>query len=251
MKIPHLQAFIRDSIIITIAVGVLTGVLATWISNGLFSTRPNWEYAIFSILAFLLLLAGRLVIALNVSIRTLSVKLEHGTANVAIIKTPPSGRVALGEVLLKAHNEIVFFGISAKRSVTDDAFRRSLERIENRQIRIRFLILDPSCEAFEERAREEGEPSDTWRADQQTTKGRLSAYKNMFNLNIELRYFSVYPILRAIIIDREQVYVSIFLPGKRGTEACQYALSAADEELAYGFVKLYHTTWKQAREVGL
>ena len=251
MKNIQLRPLVRDSILITIAVGVLAGVLATWISNGLFSAHPHWEYVVFVILIFVLLLAGRLLVALYTSIRSLSAEMQQSRTNVAITKTAPSGRVALGDVLLKARNEIVFFGISAKRSVTDDTFRRALERIENRQLRLRFLILDPSCSAFEERAQEQGEPSDTWRADQQTTTSRLSAYKRLMNLNIELRYFSSYPIWRAIIIDREQVFVSTFLPGKRGTEACQYSLNAANEELAYGLVKFYHTTWKQAREVQL
>jgi hypothetical protein len=203
------------------------------------------------VLIIALLITGRWAIALRVSPHSLTTEAENSEINVAVVKKIPRERVSLGQLISNAHDEVVFFGISAKRSVTDDKFRRTLEQLSNPKIRIRFLLLDPVCAAFDERAQEEGEPSEAWRSDLQTTTTRLSAYKHRMNLDIQLRFFSVYPIWRAIIVDRKQVYVSVFLPGKRGTEAFQYHLSVENEELAYGLIKTYHTIWEQSREVSL
>jgi hypothetical protein len=87
---------------------------------------------------------------LYASIRTLA--LSFPTAGVEITKTTPPLRVSVEEALMKASTELVFFGISGKRSVTDDIFKSALASIQDPQLRIRFLLLDPACEAFEQRA---------------------------------------------------------------------------------------------------
>jgi hypothetical protein len=245
----NLRSFLRDSVIITTVLGVISGVLATAISNSLFSRKPNWQYALTIVLFIAVCILVRFVITLYASIRALATSLP--SAEVAITKTAPPLRVSVGEALMKASTELVFFGISAKRSVTDDIFKSALAAIADPQLRIRFLLLDPTCEAFEQRARDEGEPSETWRQDQQTTITRLSAYKRARGLNIELRLFSFYPVWRAIIVDRQEVFVSVFMPGRRGTEASQYQISRINEELAYGIISSYHTAWHAARSIEL
>lgn len=246
MRDYSLLRILRDSLLMAVVLGIPAGVLSNAISNALFSHRPNWLYALSVTLIVIVLVLLYVIFRLYSILRA---ALSNPGTPTAIEKLLPAHRKSVGDLILEARNEIAFFGISAKRTVTEDAFRRSLERIEHRGIRIRFLLLDPSCEAFEERAREEGEPSDAWRADLQTTMTRLRAYRNNMSLDIQLRYFSTYPIWRAIIVDRERVYVSTFLPGRRGTESIQYIMSGVDEQLAYGIIKSYTVAWKNAREV--
>ena len=246
MKHINLKSFLRDSIIIALILGIIAGVLSISISNALFARKPNWEYVLTVVLFIAILLLARFSITLYSAVKDLSSRVQGGSTT--ITKTEPPLRVTLGEALLNARTELVFFGISAKRSVTDDAFKRAIEHLEDHQLRIRFLLLDPSSEAFVQRVRDEGESSDAWNADQQVATSRLGSYKRRLNLNIELRYFDSYPIWRAIIIDREEVFVSVFLPGKRGTEVSQYRLSRVNEELAYGIINAYHTAWHEARE---
>ena len=251
MTVYNFKPVLRDSILITILVAVLGGVLANSISNALFSKKPNWEYVFSAILVVVVCVLARFCAAFYSALRALSETAMASEHSVAISKTEPPTRLALGEALIKARTELVFFGISAKRSVTDDLFKRALDHLQNPQVRIRFLLLDPGCSAFEDRARDEGEPVESWRSDQQTTITRLTAYKRARNFNIELRFFSFYPVWRAIIIDREEVFTSVFLPGKRGTEASQYRISRTDEELAFGLINSYHTAWHSARSIDL
>ncbi|MFJ3642000.1 hypothetical protein ACIPRD_19900 [Streptomyces sp. NPDC090108] len=235
----------RDSLLIATVVGIPAGVLADSVSQALNAKKADWLYVVAVTLAILVLVLLRLLIAMY------RAGGFGAGANIRIEKMAPVDRTSLADVLLDAREEVVFYGISAKRSVTEDSFRRSLERLEYRNLRIRFLLLDPSCSAFVERARDEGESADAWRADMQTTISRLSAHKASSNLDIRLRMSSRYPVWRAIIVDREQVYVSTFLPGKRGTEAHQYALKRSEEEVAHGIIKSYRLSWKESREVEL
>jgi len=244
-----LKSFLRDSMVIALIIGIVAGVLSISISSALFSRKPNWEYIVTVILLISVLLLARFCFTLYFSIRSLSARIP--ITNVAITKSEPPVRITLGEALLRARTELVFFGISAKRSVTDDAFRRTLERMEDPQLRLRFLLLDPSSEAFARRARDEGESPEAWNSDQNVTTNRLKAFKQQLNLNVELKYFSFYPVWRAIIVDREEVFVSVFLPGRRGTEAAQYRLSKVNEELAFGIINSYYTAWQDAKEKAL
>jgi len=243
-----LRQLLRESMLIAVALGIPAGVLSNAISNALFAQEPNWPYA-----AIVTLLIGTAVL-LRVALRLntiLKVALAGSAPGTRIRKVPASERRSVGGLLLSAREEIVFFGISGKRTVTEDFFRRALERMEHREIRIRFLLLDPLCEAFDARAKEEGEPTGSWGADLETTAARLSAYKRHMALDVRLKYYASYPIWRAIVIDREKVFVSVFLPGKRGTEASQYILSKNDEELAQGIIKAYLVAWKSGRELDL
>ncbi|MFI0219753.1 hypothetical protein [Streptomyces lydicus] len=85
----------------------------------------------------------------------------------------------------------------------------------------------------------------------QTTVSRLASHKNSANLDIRLRFSSAYPVWRAIIVDREQVHVSVFLPGRRGIEADQYSMKKPEEQIAHAVIKSYQLAWKQAQEVAL
>lgn len=234
---------------ITLILGILSGVLGTSISNALFSKKPDWQYIVLAILFVSFCVLARFTAALYVGIRKGQIDAPAG--HVAITKTGPPARVSLGEALQTAREELVFFGVSAKRSVTDDIFKSALAQMADPQLRIRFLLLDPESKAFEQRAHDEGEPPETWRSDQQTTISRLSAYKRTRGFNVELRFFAFYAIWRAIIVDRETVFVSVFLPGRRGTEASQYRITKATEELAFGIINSYHTAWHDARSAAL
>ncbi|GAA4486459.1 hypothetical protein GCM10023191_012670 [Actinoallomurus oryzae] len=176
---------------------------------------------------------------------------EENTATINIVARAPSERLSVGDLISETRREIAFFGISAKRTVTEDIFRRALEKRHDRPIIIKFLLLDPSCKAFDERAKEEGEPSDAWRTDLETTVSRLRAFAKLMGVSIEMRLATGYPVWRAIIVDDEQVFVSTFLPGRRGTEAIQYCMSRSDVELTHGIIKSYQLAWKQARKVAL
>ena len=236
----------RDSMAIATALGIPATVLSGSLSRALSAGRPGALYVVTVILAVVTTVLVRLVFAMQERVRIL-----RGEQAKGIEKAKPSDRLSLADVIQGAREEVVFFGVSAKRTVTEDGFRRSLELPENRNLRLRFLLLDPSSSAFEQRARDEGEPADTWRADIRTTIARLAACKAGRNMDIRVRFSSEYPIWRGMMVDRDRIFVSVFLPGRRGTEADQYAMSRVDEELGYGIGKCVQLSWKNAREVRL
>lgn len=258
-KSSYLTRTVRDSLLIGVLLGVPAGVFANTISSTLSQPRPNWLYvttaSLLVITAILVRVLVGLIIQLNATDTIMPQHLD-GSATQAhlingIVHRPAEDRLSLGDIMSEAERDVLFFGIIAKRSVNEDSFRRALERSGRSQIKIRFLLLDPYCSAFSERAEEEREDADAWRSDYEATIARLRAYKKTLGVDISLRITENYPIWRVMILDSDRVCLSPFLPRMRGTEAMQYDLSQSGSQLAYGWVKYSQVCWDEAREVML
>jgi hypothetical protein len=235
---------VRDSVLISVLLGIPAAVFATSISNALSKKEPDWVYVAFAISFVVSAVLIRIVLGLVGGNQTAAQEeSQHGT-----VQSRPR---SLAEALGDANSEVVFEGVIAKRSINDDAFRRTLERGDKRHLRIRLLLLDPKSSTFDQRAIDEGESAKSWRLDLQATLERLSLYKREIGRDIECRLSSDYPAWRMIIVDRTTVLVSTFLPSRRGTESTQHVYHLPSDELAHGFIQSFQGRWKRARKVEL
>lgn len=249
----HARLFL-DSGVIVLALGVPGAIFSNAISDALSSREPDWLYVAFCGVVVVAAVLARLAVGQHQALRAATTA-AAGSAT----ETPPAGivvrqpleRVSLGDLVAEARQELCFYGVSAKRSVTEDSFHRSLKRHDGTPPKLRFLLLDPQSPAFERRAKDEREPTKAWRSDLEVTVSRLRGYKESLGVDAELRLSSRYPIWRAIIVDREKVYVSVFLPGRRGTESTQYEFATSESEIALGLLKDFEISWEEAREVRL
>lgn len=246
MNSGEVKKLVRDALVIILAITVPAALLSTAISDALSSRKPDWLY-----LAFCGLLVVTAILARTVSMLLRSAS-DGGDPVVEPVATfvprHPADRASLGDLVPAATQDLCFFGVSAKRSVTEDSFRRSLEKYGKHPPKLRFLLLDPKSAAFERRARDERESSEVWRVDQEMTVMRLKSYKESLGIDVEVRYSSRYPVWRTIIIDRKKLYVSPFLPGQRGTESTQYEFGIPDSELAVGLLQDFEVSWESARK---
>ncbi|MGV9674557.1 hypothetical protein ACWDSJ_04680 [Nocardia sp. NPDC003482] len=241
---------IRDSTLIGLLLAVPLGVFANSISDQISAQRPNWLYVLAAFELVSIAILAR--VSLFWRQQANGEELTTNPREMAVHEVrSPGTYTTLGAAMSAAQHEVFFMGISAKRSVTSDDFRRALDLRSARHLRLRILLTDPASSAYVARAREEGEDHETWKADYGTTVARLKSFKDLHGLDVELRLTNLYPIWRAIGIDNNTLLISHFLPGKRGTESLQFEIHSDETELAYGWFKYFQIGWKEAKEVPL
>lgn len=235
-----LRRVIRDSLVIAFAIGVVASLLANWISARL-AGLDRWY--------ILTLALGAATIILVWIVGLLAREVAHFRAAneeseiSKVYFASGTDRTSFGGMLGEVKSEIAFFGITAKRSVNDDRFKDLLTKKTGRPIRIRFLLLDPTSEAFHRRAEEENESVNGWTEELSSTLHRLTHYRQVYNVDIQVRFYEIYPIWRLTILDNSTVLVNFFLEGLRGTESDQLIMRDATSQWAYSYIKFFNSMW--------
>jgi hypothetical protein len=248
----RLIKLLSGSAAIAILVGIFGSVYANNISAALGQRHPDYVYVGAAVLLILFLIACLAIYALLRELTERDRVIAVAPAESLSIPDQHNHVVTLGTVAADAARQVDFCGIIARRSVGDDAFRRTIERRRYDSLQLRFLLLDPACPSFSERAREEGESVVSWASSLESTVEHLRNYRRELDLDVTVRLTDFYPVWRLILVDESLVHVHNFLPGKRGTEALQYSLSnATTPEFVYGFRRYFAMLWASASEVPL
>jgi hypothetical protein len=232
---------VRDSVIIAFAVAVLAIFFTNAISEA--HTKGDFSFIAALLLGALFLITAWAAIVLMIEVRNLRRNL--GLAGIPGCQIRSSDKLTLASVLDEARAEVCFLGITGKRSFSDDQFKRFLEsKHAGAGIRLRILLLDPSSEAFTRRAAEERESVASWKQELAATVDKLRHYHEKYGVSIEVRFYTVYPVLRLIAVDNRKIVVNFFLEGRRGTESSQIAFDDSASDLANFFVKWFNAIWQ-------
>jgi hypothetical protein len=236
---PLIRRFLAGALV----VGVTAGLIANWLSGRLADPKANpWSKAAviaFGVLLFILWFAyllSREVARLRRLVRAPNIS---GVSSLRPARSMP-------ELLSDVESELCFMGIIAKRSISDDRFKSFLRKHAGSSLRVRILLLDPTAQVFLDRALEERESAEGWKQELTSTIERLRHYRQLFNVDVQVRLYSLYPIWRLVIIDKRKVIANCFLEGKRGTESDQFLMEDRDSEahLAHSFVRHFELVWK-------
>lgn len=233
-----LRRAVRDSVLLILLLGIPAAVFANSISDALRGKRPDWSYITLAALIILVIVSGRVIVGLLSQLRA--------TGTVRIEEEGNLGNsMTLGKAIRNARKEVDFMGIAAKRSVGEDELKRVLAARVGTTFRLRFLLLNPDSPAFIARAVEEHESPDTWRLELAATIDRLRRYRAAYQLDIQVKLSSSFPVWRLILIDDEQAWINVFLPEHRGTESPQHKFDAVLPDMAYGFARMFQAAWEE------
>jgi hypothetical protein len=231
---------VRDSVIIAFAVAVL----AIFFTNAISEAYAKGDYTFIAalLLGALFLITAWAALVLMTEVRNLRRNL--GLAGIPGCQFRMSDKLTLASVLNEAPNEVCFLGITGNRSFNDDQFKRFLEsQHAGTGIRLRVLLLNPNSKAFSRRAAEEKAPVNSWKLELEATIHRLRLYREEYRVNIEVRYYDVFPVLRLIIVDKRKIVINFFLDGRRGTDSSQLSFDDSPSDLANFFVKWFNVIW--------
>lgn len=246
-RLSNRHGAIWTSAAVVIALGVPAAVFANSISSALTGERPNWVYATAALLLIIATIEGTYIYFLNRELDAF----EGQSREVGELLRPLGTPVSLAEVIGQARRDVLFVGISSKRSISDDRLRRILSTGASQNVTLRVLLLDPACDAFAARAREEHESAETWKLEHQAALQRMRELKSKYDADIRLRISSEYPIWRVMIADGDRIWVNPFLPGVRGTEANQWHMVYPVNQLSYGIIRTAERMWSDAKEMPL
>lgn len=224
--------------------GVVSSIFASFYYKAL-DTR---DYKIVAILS----LAVTSIVLLVISAGAIHSLLRQNVtpATSAIVPKTGPDRLDFDAFVQQAQRRVDFMGIIAKRSVNSDNFKAFLASRRDMSFEFRFLLLDPKCSAFAQRAADENESADAWLSDLQATVSRLFHYAVKYNISVKIRLYNLYPVWRLMIRDDTVVAANTFQMGMRGTESSQVVLDMSRHELARAFAKVFETTWSgAAREI--
>lgn len=238
--------------LVLVILGIPAAVFANSISDALFSQSPNWLYVLACAILLVSLIQARFLVASTQIIAEQANELDSlRQAADTHLPQPCVPRRTLAECLPLAKHEVMFIGVTSKRTFSDDTLRSLVSSQAVDHVSIRVLLVAPKSKAFADRARDERESAETWKHDQRATVERLKAFHSRYGLSVELRFTNEYPIWRMIIVDQEVAWLGAFLPGKRGTESTQWRIQYPEVDMTYGFIKWAQTLWENAEEVAL
>jgi hypothetical protein len=232
-----IKRIIRDSVVLVFIVGVAASVFASHLYEA-YKRGEYWYIATLSLGGLLLWAA----LSIAVLLREAGVGGKRREPAIDIVSG--SGKKTLPDVLPLVKSEVGFMAIIGERSVKHDKFKEFVSRGAGGTMHVRLLLLDPETVIFSERAAEEREKAQLWRQDLDGTLQRVKHYREMYNANIDVRLYNVYPVWRIILIDDSKVLVNVFLPGKRGSESDQVVLSDVNSELSKAFKKYFDVVWE-------
>jgi len=236
---------LRDSVIIAFIVGVVASVFASSLHASY--TSHDYRFIANLVLGALILIIGWLAILLSQEVRYL--KKSLGESGIPGCSFRNKEKLAISDVLHEARSEVCFLGISAKRSFSDDTFKDFLSKHSGTAMRVRVLLLDPACDAFARRAQEERESAQSWTQEVAATINKLCHYRNTYGVDIQVRYYRLYPVMRLIIVDNRKLIVNFFLEGRRGTESSQLVFEDSESDVARFFLKWFNAVWQFHSEV--
>jgi hypothetical protein len=232
-----IKRIIRDSLVLVFIVGVS----ASFFASHLYEAYKHGEYWYIATLSLggLLLWAS---MSIAVLIRAAGVGGKQREPAINIVSG--SAKKTLPDVLPMVKSEVSFMAIIGERSVKHDKFKEFVSRGAGGTMHVRLLLLDPDTVVFAQRAAEERERAELWRQDLDGTLQRVKHYREMYNANIDVRLYNVYPVWRIILIDDSKVLVNIFMPGRRGSESDQVVFDDVNSELSRAFKKYFDVVWE-------
>lgn len=117
------------------------------------------------------------------------------------------------------------------------------------QVRVRVLLLDPDAPAAVIRAREIGEPADSFLAGIRLSIARLAEFTSLPYVEIQVALYSELPTWRIIRADNV-LYLSAFSNWGEGHRSGMYKLTAAANGVLHaGFVRHFDDVWQRSRRV--
>ena len=219
-----------SSILRNIAIGVFSSIIATGILNlfGYFNININ-------IIIGLIMLCIILIILLLMKRK----KNEIGIDCIYTKEANPS----LDDYITSITSSFYFWGISANRTVNNINLREKLVKIGHKNGEIKFLLLDPNSSTLERKAKDENVDPDNLRKDIQATIQRLKSYVEKYNIKIEIRFYTDFPIWRLCVIDNKKIYLNYFLSNQQGPESPLIEIRPVSNGIFGGFIKEFNETW--------
>lgn len=238
-----LWKLILPSAILSFIVGILGNIYASYYYDALQKEQYHTTLllTLFILLVFSSSLAAALFVRLHATIQETNLQSFSFRSG--------NEKMTFDDLVTETRQKFKFLGIIAKRSVNSDSFISFLEKHRNSTLELQFLLLDPSSAAFEQRAKDERESADSWRADLEATISRLHHYAAEYRVNIQIRLYDVYPVWRLMIKDDSVVVANMFLPLKRGTQSSQIVSKVPDSEIGQCFLCQFDTMWARGTQI--
>lgn len=143
--------------------------------------------------------------------------------------------------------------LMAVRALRLISFNDSLLRLPLRdrsdQVTVRVLLLDPDAEASAIRAREIGEPADSFQDGIRLSISRLRDLAGLPSVQLKIALYSDLPTWRIIRAD-SVLYLSSFSNWAEGHRSGVYKLTAAANGVLHaGFARHFEDVWQRSRHV--
>lgn len=147
------------------------------------------------------------------------------------------------KLISEAKENVKVLGISHRTlwAETED-FLSSLIEIENKGIKITFLILDPKGNNLIPKAVDEGDNPDNWKNEIKNSINRFIKLKQEHpTINLELYTYDIFPIWHMVIIDDNIGLIGYYPSGKSGSSSPLYLINKSDLSLLTPFIKCFNT----------
>ena len=169
---------------------------------------------------------------------TINIENELGINRIYTKKKP-----TLEDYVSSISTSFYFWGISAKRTMSNPNLQKKLIEIGHKKGEIKFLLLNPKSTTVARKAEDENDDANSWCNEIQATIQRLKTIEKKYNINIEIRVYDDFPIWRLCVIDRKKIYLNYFLSNQQGPESPLLEMAPVSNGIFWGFMNEFNETW--------
>jgi hypothetical protein len=150
-------------------------------------------------------------------------------------------------MISEARRDVKVLGISHRTLWADtEEFLNSLIEAGNKNVKITFLILDPSGKNLVPKAKDEYDNPDNWKNEINSSINRFKRLKKDHpTMNLELFAYDVFPIWHMVIIDDSTGLIGYYPTGKTGSSSPLYLIKKGDLSILTSFIKYFGTLRSQ------
>jgi hypothetical protein len=130
--------------------------------------------------------------------------------------------------------------------MTNYDFRDQMTKKARGGCKFRIMVLNPEYARIGEKAHEEGDTAEMWIADIQTTTMKVRQLREQHQLNIELRYYDHFPILRGMFVNDHKLYFGWYGIGRQGVRSTLLVLENKPGSFYLPLKRLFEELWENA-----
>jgi hypothetical protein len=154
---------------------------------------------------------------------------------------------SIATIVQSVTTEFAFWGISSKSLLNSDEFREIVIRKAKGDCVFKFLILDPNSPNVEKKAIEEGDTATGWKNEIEANIMRLKQLRDEHHLNIQVRLYYQFPVLRVIFVNSNLMYFGWYPLGLQGIRS-PLLIVRNEQDTLYQPIRLsFNNLWDRSK----